>query len=66
MELQCPIFSMKDFICHMGQLTKNKFVKKPNLSTRLHVSRSFLMKKVAMAIQIKNLGLQKIKKRLRF
>ena len=59
----CPIFSIKDFIWHVGQLAKNQFVKN---STRLNISRVFLMKKVAMAIRIKNFGLQKIKKGLRF
>jgi len=48
-----------------GQVDQKPIEQKPNLSTKLHISRAFLIKKVAMAIQIKNFGLQNIKNELR-
>ena len=49
-------------VCHIVDSAHDIVQKKPNLSTRLHVSKAFLIKKVAMAISIKNFGLQNVKK----
>jgi len=40
-------------------------MKKTKLSTRLHISRAFSMKKVTLAIRMKNFGLQKNQKRVK-
>ena len=52
-------------VCHIVDSAHDIVQKKPNLSTRLHISKAFLMKKVTMAIRIKKFGLQKIKRRSR-
>jgi len=50
-------------VCHIVDSAHDIVQKKPNLSIRFHISKAFLMKKVTMAIRIKNFGLQKIKKK---
>jgi len=52
-------------VCHIVDSAHDFVQKKTSLSTRLNISKAFLMKKVTMAIRIKNFALQKIKKKVK-